>query len=211
MMINRDHISEDYRCAGALSALLNVQAALDSDTFITRGGDLFRVLRAEGIDPECLDPGEVNTIARQFETALRQLGSGIHVYQYLIKRPFGPLPHLRHPDQPVLDTAIEARIEHLNREPGRLQRFDLYLAIVHSGPRIGRSFWKSIPRLVSDPRSVWKQAFSSTGASAELAKEIERGHEVLTSKVSGFGAQLRDTLKVELLGTQAAFTFCDRF
>lgn len=206
-MINRNHISDDYRHAGALSALLNVQAAIDSHTFITRSGDLLCILRADGIDPECLDPDELNTTARHFESALRQLGSGFHVYQYLIKRPFGSLPHLRYPDHPVLDTAIAARIEHLTRDPGRLQRFGLYLVVVHSGPRTNRSVWQSLSRLVTDPRAVWKQAFSSTGASAELAKEIERGQEILASKISGFIARLRDTLNFELLDIQAGFTF----
>ena len=44
--------------------------AIDERTFLTKSGDLLMVLSARGVDYECLDPAQLDQIARRFESAL---------------------------------------------------------------------------------------------------------------------------------------------
>ena len=63
-------IFADYREAGSLEALIHLDSLVDRRTFLARGGDLFTVLRATPRDAECLDPGQLDHLTRQFEGAL---------------------------------------------------------------------------------------------------------------------------------------------
>jgi len=64
-------ILKDYNDSGALHALVNIHAAVGKNLFLTKSGALVMLLGMRGIDPDCLDPGEKDRIARRFESALR--------------------------------------------------------------------------------------------------------------------------------------------
>src|SRR5229473_2466054 len=85
-------IWKDYRQVGALHAQVPMQAAIDHRTFVTRNGQLFTVLATEGIDYECLDPGQLDHVVRRFENTLRTFDERFHIYQHLCKRSHPPIP-----------------------------------------------------------------------------------------------------------------------
>jgi hypothetical protein len=86
-MTRLQQIFRHYQQAGALHSQIPVQEAIDSHTFITKAGYLFQVLSLNGLDDECLDPGQVEHISRQVESALRLLDENFRLSQYLIKTP----------------------------------------------------------------------------------------------------------------------------
>src|SRR3954447_3906600 len=86
-------LRQDSRRAGAMHELL-APCAFFGDAVLTKGGDLFSVLRLAPIDPECLDPESIESICRRFDAVLRVVGPRYRIYQYLFKRngPKLPLP-----------------------------------------------------------------------------------------------------------------------
>ena len=53
-------IWQEHRESGGLNELISICSFLDEHTFLTKSGDLGMVLRAQGIDYECLDPNEID-------------------------------------------------------------------------------------------------------------------------------------------------------
>ena len=70
-MTKLTRILKDYQDSGSLSAFVNVHAAIDDHTFLTKSGDLVMALRVEGPDDECRDASELDQLARRFESAVR--------------------------------------------------------------------------------------------------------------------------------------------
>ena len=85
-MIKLSRILKDYQDCGALSPFVNVHAALDDHTFLTKSGDLMMALALEGFDYECRDASELDQLARRFESCVRILDERFRIYQYLVKR-----------------------------------------------------------------------------------------------------------------------------
>ena len=89
-MTRLDTITQDYRDAGALSALVNLLGFVDDGVFLTKSGDLGLVIAIEGLDDECLDTAQREQVVQQFAHALRLFDERFRLYQYLIKRPLPP-------------------------------------------------------------------------------------------------------------------------
>ena len=84
-------ITQDYRAAGALSALVNLVGFVDDGVFLTKSGDLGLVIAMEGLDHECLDTAQREQVVQQFAQALRLFDERFRIYQYLLKRPAVPI------------------------------------------------------------------------------------------------------------------------
>src|SRR6266849_1903836 len=84
-MIKLRRVLKDYEDSGALHAHISVLEAIDENSFLTKAGHLFSMLRVDGVDDECLDPGQVDHIAQRVESAFRLLDENFRLYQYLIK------------------------------------------------------------------------------------------------------------------------------
>src|SRR5581483_1723125 len=104
-------ILKDYQQAGSLNALISVHAAIDEHVFLTKGGDLLIVLKADGPDPECLDERQLDTAARALENGLRTFDVDFRVQQYFIKRPISELAS-RPERNPIVNRAIHNRLEY---------------------------------------------------------------------------------------------------
>src|ERR1700674_4733540 len=100
-VVKISRILKDYRESGALNALVNIQAAIDDHTFLTKSGDLVILLKVKGVDGECLEPLEVDQIVRRFGSAIRTFHEQFRIYQYLVKRDYGPVPHGEYEDSVV--------------------------------------------------------------------------------------------------------------
>src|SRR3989449_9157031 len=84
-MIKLQRVLKDYEESGALHANIGVLEAIDENSFLTKAGHLFRMLRVDGVDDECLEPGQVDQITQRVEAAFRLLDENFLLYQYLIK------------------------------------------------------------------------------------------------------------------------------
>src|SRR2546425_7079980 len=72
-MIKLRRVLKDYEDSGALHANIGVLEAIDESSFLTKAGHLVRMLCVRGVDDECLEPGQVDQIARRVESAFRLL------------------------------------------------------------------------------------------------------------------------------------------
>ena len=106
-MTKLSRIHSEHRDAGALHALVNLFGFVDSQTFLTKSGDLGVVIQVRGIDYECLDPDELDRVARRFEATLKVFDERFRVYQYLLKQDDPSIPHRDYPDSPVLEQAAQ--------------------------------------------------------------------------------------------------------
>jgi type IV secretion/conjugal transfer VirB4 family ATPase len=198
-------IWKDYQDAGALHALVGIEAAVDDQTFATKGGALVTVLAVQGSDYECLDPGQLDQLARRFESAIRTLDESFRLYQYLIKRDHAPLPRGRY-DNPVVEEAIVNRVAYLEEKAGRLYTLETYFVVVYEGwrPQSGRP---DISALLTAPRLTIPQILSTERTVTGLETGLTRACQTLRDKVAGLTIQLQDWVPVEILDKQRAFRF----
>ena len=208
-MIKVKRILKDYEESGALNTLVNIHATVAENVFLTKSADLVMLLALRGVDPECLDHSQKDQIARRFESALRMFDERFRVYQYLLKRESGPLPH-EHYANPVVEEAIADRIEYLNAKSSTLYSIEAYLAVVYEDWMPAQDLRGTLRHFATEPKAAWRRMFSTKHASADLAGEIDRAREVLAGKVTSFILQLQDAIEVELLDVQRGFTFLRR-
>src|SRR6266851_3220654 len=117
-------ILKDYQESGALNALVNVHAAVDDQTFLTKAGDLVMILAVQAADYECLDASQLDQIARRFESGLRVFDERIRLYQYLMKRDHATIPSGTHKN-PVVQQAITGRMAYLRGKSDELYSLDI--------------------------------------------------------------------------------------
>src|SRR5712692_2392846 len=129
-MIKLRRVLKDYEESGALHANIGVQEAIDDNSFLTKGGHLFSMVRVDGVDDECLEPGQIDQIAQRVEAAFRLLDENFRLYQYLFKTPTKPLQYARS-EQPVVQEALDSRARYLNSK--QLHEIKLYWAVVYDG------------------------------------------------------------------------------
>ena len=206
-MINLKRIRRDHDDAGAMNALINIQAALNEETFITKSGHVLVALAAQGVDFEGLEGSQLDRIARSFEAAARCFDENCRLYQYWLKSHAGPIP-FRKGDNPIVQEAIRNRMEYLNRKAEQLYRLETYFVVVYEGARQVQR--QNIAGLLTNPVARLKPRFSPERTIASFQANIGRKTEILHSKVESFVVQLRDSLAVEVLDKDRAFRFFRR-
>jgi type IV secretion/conjugal transfer VirB4 family ATPase len=207
-MNHRKSILRDYRESGAFNSLVNVHAAIDNHTFVTKGGDVLSVLKMKGIDYEGRDAAQIDADCRHFESALRLL-EDCRIYQYSLKAECAPIPFERYPNLPVLDQAVENRIEFYNSKAAPLSNLDIFLVIVYEGVSLRTRGWRW-QRLLSEPLAVLRESFSVASQNGATRKELQQARERLSQKVQSFLVQLEDSARPVLLDKQEAFRFLRR-
>src|SRR5712691_9533304 len=135
-MIKLCRVLKDYEDSGALHGSIGVLEATDENSFLTKAGHLFSMLRVDGVDDECLDPGQVDQIAHRVEAGFRLLDENFRLYQYLIKTHAQPIEYAKS-ELPVVQEALGSRAAYLNSK--RLHQIELYWAVVYEGCRFGRN------------------------------------------------------------------------
>lgn len=113
---------------GAVNTLL-APVAFFNDAVLTKYGDLFVVLRIEGADPECMETGAVEQTSTRYEQAMRTLGVGYRVYQYVFKRAKPPLAA-----EVSCGRLGAARAEWLESRRPSLFSVELYLVLLRQRP-----------------------------------------------------------------------------
>lgn len=193
-MIRVGQIAKEFLEAGATSSLIGLFGFVDEQTFLTKSGDLGVVFRVPGVDAECLDHAERDSIARRFEGAVRALDERFRVYQYLLKRDHAEIPH-QHYDNDIVEQAIANRIAFLDAKSDNLYTLDIFFVLMYEG-------WH---------RASTRGALLSAQRTLAVAEsELGRARELLANKAASFAIQLRDVVGIELLGKHAAFQFFRR-
>jgi type IV secretion/conjugal transfer VirB4 family ATPase len=197
-------VLKDYEESGALNALINIHAAIDDSAFLTKSGELVIFFKVTGVDAECLEPMEIDQIVRRFGSALRTFDERFRIYQYLIKRDYGTLPH-SDCDHPVVRDAVASRIASL--EGRGLYSVEIYFAVVHPGLRSRSSAHARFVNWTSSSIDALRRVFHTQQKIAVLDADLDRARLELLNKAHSFATQLRDFIKVDLLEKQGAFRF----
>ena len=208
-MIKLSRIAKDHRDAGALHALVGVKAAVDDRTFLTKGGDLVTVLGAQGVDAECLDPAQVDQVARRFDAAARIFDENFRLYQYLFKRDHAPLPHGSY-DHPLVQQAVACRARHLAEKAERLCALDTFFAVAYEGWAQSLASQEALGASLRRPIAWAAARLSSKRKLAVLEADLDRAADLLANKAANFVVQLKDVLSMEVLGKHEAYRFLRR-
>ncbi len=199
-MIKLRRVLKDYEDSGALHANIGVLEVIDENSFLTKAGHLFRMLRVDGVDDECLDPGQVDQIAQRVESAFRLLDENFRLYQYLIKTPAKPIEYGKS-ELPVVQEALGNRAAYLNSK--RLHQIELYWVVVYEGCRFGRN-GNSVASFLQQPGKRLERLLSKEKTLANLEQELERSRQVLAQRVASFMVQLQDVVPLRLLDKKEA-------
>ena len=125
------------------------------------------VLRVEGVDYECLDHKQTDSLTKRLESALRLLGPQFRVYQILFKSSGETIPHGEY-DNPVVRQAVDDRTAYFERKAGELYSLQIYYVILYEG--IGHHRRLGTSALRGSRRSRKKGSKSSRGISAARSK-----------------------------------------
>ena len=93
------------------------------------------VLRVEGVDYECLDHKQTDSLAKRLESALRLLGTQFRVYQFLFKSSDETIPHGSY-DNPVVKQAVDDRTAYFEKKSAELYSLQIYYVIFCEGFRV---------------------------------------------------------------------------
>jgi type IV secretion/conjugal transfer VirB4 family ATPase len=206
-VVKVSRILKDYRDSGALNALINIQAAIDDFTFLAKGEDLVTLLKVQGVDAECLEPLEISQIVRRFGSAVRTFNGQFRIYQYLVKRDYGQIPHEEY-DEPVIREAISSRTAFLENKG--LYKLELYFAIVHEGLQRDSNLRSRLAAFVANPAESLRAALSTEKTIGVLDGDLDRRRQELANKVNSFSVQLREFVKIDVLNKKQAFRFLCR-
>ena len=207
-MIRLSRILKDYEESGALNARVNVTAAIDEHTLLTKCGDLVMMLRLKGVDYECLDAPQLDHVARRFEAALRTFDDHYRIYQYVLKRDHASIP-TRAYDNPVVRQAALSRIAFLNENPQNLYSLEIYFAVVYEGLKSGVAS-STLSDLIQHPLATLRQRLSTESRTAIFEQHLDRAREIMAHKVMNFVTQLPEALGAEILDKHQAFCFLHR-
>ena len=203
-------IWKEHQRSGALNALVNVCSFLDEHTFLTKGGDLGVVLHVRGIDYECLDSGEIASFTGRFEAALRNLTDEFRLYQYLLKRTNPTVPYREYDNLPVVNRAIQGRMEFMRGRAETLYSLELYYVMLYEGWHRHRTRHEWLLQFIREPRAALDASLSGEHRLTILESELTHAQQVLASKAKSFLVQLRDLVNAELLTKAEAFHFLGR-
>jgi type IV secretion/conjugal transfer VirB4 family ATPase len=205
-MMRLARIFKDYQDAGSVESLVNLHAEIDARTFLTKSGDLMTVLKADAVDFECLEPAQLDHVARRFEKSLRTLDERFRVYQYLLKRSHPELPAKAY-NNPVLQQAIASRAHYLKERAARLYSLEIFFVIVYGGWRPAEDWRSRLARWATQPRTAVREALSVRTNVDGLEKGLNQATQFLAERVNSLLVQLQDVLPLTVLEGQPAFRF----
>src|SRR5215472_12961076 len=133
-MLSLKRIFKNYAETGSFDELVNLYGFIDEHVFLTKTGNAGVILEVRGVDYECLDGTSIDGLTKRLESALRLFDENCRVYQYLFKRNNPTIPYKLY-GSPIVDTAIQNRIEYLATKADTLFSLSIYYVIVFEGFR----------------------------------------------------------------------------
>jgi type IV secretion system protein TrbE len=206
-MFNLRRVFKNYDETGSLNEQLSPQSFIDEHLFITKAGDLGAVLEVRGVDFECIDNASVDGLTKRLESALKLFDEKFRVYQYIFRTNNHTIPHRQY-GNPVVDAAIQNRMEYLVSKAEQLFQLSIYYVVLFEGLRYGRGVLNTLSEFPSDPLKAIRElqaGFSTKKQVVFLDAEISKGQATLRQKVASFVLQVSDFLPIRLLTKHDAF------
>src|ERR1700678_4501063 len=211
-MLRLDKVIKPWNEAASLNDHINLYGFWNESVFLTKSGDVGKVLHISGVDYESLDHAEQEYAVKRLEAALKAFGPGFHVYQYLFKQNRPEIP-FAHYDDPVVEAAIDQRRQFFETKRDRLYLVEIFYCIVLECARSKTGVGAALARLFRDPAGAvdeLKTQFSGTSMKALLRSQIEAEVARLEQRVHAFTRQLGDFVGIEVLNQRGQFAFLRR-
>jgi len=211
-MFRLAQITKDYREAPALCSQINLFGFVDNEMFLTKSGDVGIVLGIGGVDYECLDTKTIENLTRRLASAFRIFDEKCRVYQYLFKRNRENIPFKTYRN-PVVNAAIQNRMEFLNAKSESLYSFQIYYVVLFQGMRHTTSIATSLSKLSSEPRQAVSDLLALLSTCKQvllLDGELKRARAALRAKVQSFLLQVSDFVEGRILPKEEAFRVLKR-
>ncbi|HEV2418039.1 MAG TPA: DUF87 domain-containing protein [Terriglobia bacterium] len=206
-MFKLDRIDKVFREVGSFNAQVNLFGFIDDQVFLTKSGDAGVVLEVRGVDFECLESAAIDNLTKRLESAFRIFDEKCRVYQYLFKANGEQIPYQTY-GSPVVDAAIENRIEFLRGKADSLYSLKIYFVILFEGFRYKQALLSSVAKVGSEPREAWREIkayLSRRNQVVLIESEIKRACTVVLGKARNFILQVSDFCAVEILDKHEAF------
>jgi len=211
-MIDLTKILKPYRETGSLNELVNLYGFIDTQTFLTKSGDVGSVLRVHGVDYECLDSSALDNTTKRLESALRLFDENFRVYQYLFKRNRPFIPSQKY-SNPIVNTAIENRMEYFRAKAENIHSLEIFYVVLYEGFRYKRNALNSLLTFHRNPGKALEDvtgAFSGKKQVVVLGSELDKAKSALQQKVKSFVQQVNDLVRIDVLNKQDAFPVLKR-
>jgi type IV secretion/conjugal transfer VirB4 family ATPase len=206
-MLRLQRIFKNYTETGSLNAQVNLYGFIDDHVFVTKTGDLGVILEVRGVDYECLDVDAIDGLTKRLESAFRLFDENYRIYQYLFKRSNETIPFKLY-GKPVVDAAIQSRVEYLANKSDTLFSLSIYYVIFYEGFHCTRTLGPAFAEILKHPgkaiRELWGH-FSTGKQVVVLTSEMNKARAILWQKVESFILQVSDFLPVRALDKQEAF------
>jgi type IV secretion system protein VirB4 len=206
-MFKLAQITKAYEEAGALNEQINLFGFVDDQVFLTKSGDVGVVLSVQGVDYECLDQATVDNLVKRIDSAFKVFDEKCRVYQYLFKRNHAEIPYRLY-QNPIVNAAIEKRIEYLRGKADSLFSIEIFYVILLEGFRYKTNLLSALSAVTgkNGNRLAELRALLSTRNQVVLIDtEIEKARLTLLAKARSFVLQVNDFLPARILDKGEAF------
>lgn len=206
-MFSLRRVFRNYQETGSLNEQISPQSFIDDDLFVTKAGDIGGVLEVRGVDFECLDNDSIDAFTKRLESALKLFDEKFRVYQYIFRANNQSIPHRQY-GNPVVDAAIQNRMEYLVSKADRLFSLSIYYVVLFEGFRYRTGVLNALREFSSDPLKGMRQlraGLSSRKQILLLDDDLSKGQSVLRQKLASFILQVSDFLPISLLKKEAAY------
>jgi type IV secretion system protein TrbE len=211
-MLRLHKIIKPWKEAASLNDNINLYGFWSETVFLTKSGDVGMVLRVPGVDYESLDYTSQDYSVKRLESALKSIGSGFRVYQYLLK---SNRPEIRFEsyDDPIVQTEVNHRREFFAAKRDHLYQVEIFYCILLQGTRSKTGIGAALCGLLNDPAGAigeLKAQFSNGGMKTLLRTQIEHDVALLEQRVRAFIRQLSDFMQIDILNQNGQFRFFRR-
>lgn len=205
-MIPVSRILKDYADAGSLDAHVPVQTTYDQRTLVTKSGGLMTVLEASAVDPDCLDPTQLDHVARSFERAVRIFDTDFRIYQYLVKLK-GLVTAGARDEESRATRPVARRAKYFDERSDHHYTLAIAIVILYEGWKEGRA---DGPKTKGSWSDALRCKLSGEASIEALDNGLDRASRVLADKVDTFIGQLQDVLPLAVQDSHQSFQFLRR-
>jgi len=190
------------RDIGALHEVLNFDFFHGEYAIVTKTGDVATVLACSGIDTECLEPQEIDRIARLVESAVKtSFGPNFRLYTHQLKFPASSIATRTGYPNAIVEQAQRSYLETFaRRELYEVRTF--FTVVFHPESRLKAG----LGSFLRNPSEFIRERFSADRKTALLDEELEKRRNALADGVEKFVQQVEE-IGLRLLRCAKAYRF----
>src|SRR5258708_7095618 len=187
-MVGVDKGMKAWKESAALNDHISLYGFWNETAFLTKTGDVGMVLSVPGVDYESLDRSEQEYAVKRLEAALKAIGAGFDVYQYLFKSNCPDIPFATY-DDPIVEAFIDQRRKFFEAKREDLYQVEIFYCILLEGARSKTGIGTALARLLRDPEGAiaeLKSQFTNDSMKKLLRTHIERDLQRLNHPMQAF-------------------------